>query len=175
MSSLVLILACSLISLPVWTHYFNIATSPHRPTSPADQTNVWTDEWLRVFLLSMLFSLIHWRLLCHQYLPGLLSLLAGPVQATHVANSTVALWERLEDTEHWVGHHDYQWHHPGGRNDAVGVGSGLPGSGLQRVTNSAVSLDGNGHKAEGGNADRDPCRKEKKSNERTFRDLQPRL
>lgn len=51
------------------------------------------------------------------------------------------------------------------------MGSGLPRAGLQRVTDGAVSLDGNGHEAEGGDADGDPCRKEKTSNEETFREL----
>lgn len=42
------------------------------------------------------------------------------------------------------------------------MGSGLPRAGFQRVTDGAVSLDGDGYKAEGGDADRDPCRKEKR-------------
>ena len=98
-----------------------------------------------------------------QNLPGLLGWRAGPVQATHVTDSRVVLGERPEDAEHRVGHHDEQRHYPGGGDDTVGVGSGLPRAGLQRVADGAVSLDGDGHKAEGGDADRDPCRGEKDS------------
>lgn len=97
-----------------------------------------------------------------KYSPALLSLWTGPVQATHVTNNIVWLEEGPEDTEHWVGHHDQQWQHPGGSDDTIGVGPGLPWAGLQRVTDGAVSFDGNGHKAEGGDADRDPCRKMRK-------------
>lgn len=106
-----------------------------------------------------------------KYSPGLLSLRTGPVHATHVTDSIVGLGERPEDTEHRVGHHDKQRQHPSGGDDAVGVGSGLPRAGLQRVTDGAVSFDGNGHKAEGGDADRDPCRKEKTGDEKTFKEL----
>ena len=100
-----------------------------------------------------------------QNLPGLLGWRAGPVQATHVTDSDVVLGERPEDTEHRVGHHDEQRNHPGGGDDTVGVGSGLPRAGLQRVADGAVSLDGDGHEAEGGDADRDPCRREKTANQ----------
>lgn len=59
-------------------------------------------------------------------LPGLLSLWTGPLQATHVADCVLGLREGLQDTEHRVGHHDEQRQHPGGGNDAVGMGPGLP-------------------------------------------------
>lgn len=85
-------------------------------------------------------------------------MLTGPVQAAHVPHRPVALGEGLEDAEDGVGHHDEQRHHPGGGDDAVGVGAGLPGAGLERVTDGAVPLDGDGHQAEGGDADRDACR-----------------
>ena len=42
------------------------------------------------------------------------------------------------------------------------MGPGLPRAGLQRVADGAVSLDGDGHEAEGGDADRDPCGTEQK-------------
>lgn len=44
------------------------------------------------------------------------------------------------------------------------MGSGLPCAGLQRVTDGAVSLDGNSHKAKGGDTDRDSYREEKTGN-----------
>lgn len=85
-------------------------------------------------------------------------MLTGPVQTAHVPHSSVDLREGLEGAADRIGHHDEQRQHPGGGDDAVGVGAGLPGAGLQRVTDGAVSLDGNGHKAEGGDADGDACR-----------------
>lgn len=78
-----------------------------------------------------------------------------------MTDRAVGLGERPEVTEHRVGYHDEQRQHPGGGDDAVGVRPGLPRAGFQRVADGAVPLYGNGHKAEGGNADRDPCRKEK--------------
>lgn len=80
-----------------------------------------------------------------------------------MADCAVGLGERPEDAEDRVGHHDQQRHHPGESDDAVGVGTGLPSPGLQRVTDGAVSLNGDGHEAEGGDADRDPYRKDETS------------
>lgn len=79
-----------------------------------------------------------------------------------MTHRVVRLGEGSEDAEHRVGHHDQQRQHPGGRDDAVGVGSGLPRAGLQRVADGAVSFNGDGHEAEGGDADGDPW----KSNEK---------
>lgn len=95
------------------------------------------------------------------HLPGLLHLLTGPVQTTLVAFGTIDLWERLEDAEDRIGHHDEQRHHPGGSDDTVGVGAGLPRTRFQGVTDGAVPLDGDGHQAECGDADRDPWRSRK--------------
>lgn len=81
-----------------------------------------------------------------------------------MAHRVVRLGEGSEDAEHRVGHHDQQRQHPGGRDDAVGVGPGLPRAGLQRVADGAVPFDGDGHEAEGGDADGDPW----KSNEETL-------
>lgn len=80
-----------------------------------------------------------------------------------MANSTVALRESPEGAEHRVWHHDEQRHHPRGGNDAISVRSSLPCTRLERVADGTVSLYGNGHKAEGGDADRDACRKETES------------
>lgn len=77
----------------------------------------------------------------------------GPVQATHVADRLLGLGEGQQDTEHRVGHHDEQRQHPGGSDDAVGMGPGLPRARLERVADGAIALDGDGHQAEGGDAD----------------------
>lgn len=89
----------------------------------------------------------------HLCLPGLLSLRTGPLQATHVADRILGLRKGLQDTEHGVGHHDEQRQHPGGGDDAVGVGPGLPRARLEGVADGAVTLNGDGHQAEGGDAD----------------------
>lgn len=73
-----------------------------------------------------------------------------------MADRLVGLGEGQEDAEHRVGHHDEQGQHPGGGDDAVGMGSGLPRAGLERVADGAVPFDGDGHEAEGGDADGDP-------------------
>lgn len=91
--------------------------------------------------------------LVHLCLPALLSLRTGPLQATHVADRLLGLREGLQDTEHRVGHHDEQRQHPGGGDDAIGMGPGLPRARLEWVADGAVTLDGDGHQAEGGDAD----------------------
>lgn len=95
-----------------------------------------------------------------KFSPGLLSLWAGPVQTAHVTDRVVGLGERSEYTEDWVGHHNQQWQHPGGGNDSVSVGSGLPRPRLQWVADGAVPFNCNSHEAEGWDADREPYRKE---------------
>lgn len=87
------------------------------------------------------------------YLPGLLSCRTWPLQATHVANRVVGLGEGLQDTEHGVGHHDEQRQHPGGGDDTVRMRPSLPRAGLERIADGAVTLIGDGHQAEGGDAD----------------------
>lgn len=82
-----------------------------------------------------------------------------------MANGAVGLGVRPDEAEHRVGHHEQQRHHPGGGDDAVGVGPGLPGAGLQRVADGAVPLEGDGHQAEGGDADGDPCGRAKRPRE----------
>lgn len=86
-------------------------------------------------------------------LPGLLSLRTWPLQATHVADRLLRLREGLQDTEDRVGHHDEQRQHPGGGDDAVRMGPGLPRARLKRVADGAVTLNGDGNQAEGGDAD----------------------
>ena len=89
--------------------------------------------------------------------PCLLHLFTGPGQTAHVAHGPVRLGERPEDAEHRIGHHDDQRQGPGGGDDPVGVGTGLPGAGLEGVADGAVALDSDGHQAEGGDTDGYPC------------------
>ena len=85
--------------------------------------------------------------------PCLLHLSTGPGQTAHVAHGPVRLGERPEDAEHWIGHHDDQRQGPCGGDDPVGVGTGLPGAGLEGIADGAVALDSDGHQAEGGDTD----------------------
>lgn len=57
-----------------------------------------------------------------------------------------------QDAEDRVRGHDDEGEDPRGRDDPVGMGAGLPGPGLEWVTDGAVPLDRYGNQAEGGDA-----------------------
>lgn len=72
--------------------------------------------------------------------------------ATAVPGGVVRALERVQVAYDWVRDHDEEGQHPRGRNHPVGVRAGLPHPRLERVTDGAVALDGDGHQAEGGDA-----------------------
>lgn len=65
--------------------------------------------------------------------------------------------------EDWVWGHDEERQSPGHSNNLVCMGTSLPGPGLQRITDSTVSLDCYGNKTEGGYANRNSCGRQKQS------------
>lgn len=75
--------------------------------------------------------------------------------------NVVGLGELHQRAEDGIGCHNEEGQDPGRSNDFVGMGSGLPCPGLQRVANGTVPLNGYSHQTEGRYTDGDACNKAK--------------
>lgn len=62
----------------------------------------------------------------HEHLPRLLHLALWPVMAAHVSCDVVGFGELHQGAEDGIRCHNKEGQDPGGSNDFVGVGSGLP-------------------------------------------------
>lgn len=89
--------------------------------------------------------------------PSLLHLVLGPIMAAFMCCDVVGFLVANKWREDWVWGHDEERYSPSHSDNLVCMGSSLPGPGLQRITDSTVSLDCYGHKTEGGYANRNSC------------------